>query len=156
MAYDQIRINGAALGWGSIVTEIDDDLYEGYTDISFTDKLTVEKLFGQNRGQRPLGRTRGKYDVDDTKVTMYAASARKLRQKLASKSESGKSYGTEEFTISVQGTEKDSDQVIDVMLVGCRVVGVGDSWSEGEGALKEEMTISVMSIIRDGLALYEE
>jgi hypothetical protein len=156
MAYDQIRINGALLGWGSIVTEIDDDPYQGYTDISFADKLTVEKVFGQSRAQKPLGRTKGKYDVDDAKVTMLAASARSLRQKLASKSDSGTAYGSVEFTISVQGVEKATDQVIDVLLVGCRVVGVGDTWAEGEGVLKEEMTISVMSILRDGLSLYEE
>ena len=156
MAYDQIRINGALLGWGSIVTEIDDQPYEGYTDLNFADKLTVEKIFGQNKAQKPLGRTKGKYDVDDVKVTMLQGSARKLRQALAAKSDTGKSYGSVVFEISVVGIEKDTDQRIDVQLSGCRIVGVGNSWSEGEGALKEEMTLSVMSISRDGLTLYEE
>ena len=153
---DQITVNGALLSWGSLKLDIADEPLVGIDNITYGDKLEVTEYYGMNKSQSAMGRSRGKYSTDETKITGAASTIEYLLKAVAAQSADGKSYGEPLFDLSLMGAEKDSSQTIDVQLEDCKILGVSATYGEGADVLKQELTIKPLRIRRSGLTLYSE
>jgi hypothetical protein len=151
---DEIRVNGNAHSWGSIVAKIDGDRYHGFTAIKYGDKRERSKLYGMGKHHAPRGRSRGKYTVDVVGLTGPKATVQALRDALAAKSTSGTSYGDVEFDIVVQFVEGQTP--ITVEIEGCVFVGDASNHEEGPDSLMDEIELDPMRIRRNGKVLFDE
>jgi len=152
---DGIRVNGNQLSWGSIVLKLRGEDYYGFTAISYADKVERVKAYGMGRHHAPRGRSRGKYTLENVKLTGWKSSAQIFREALAQASNSGTSYGNVEFLISVLYSEPDEPNVA-VEIGGCVYVATTSSEEESADPLKEEIEIDPMYIRRNGLVLFED
>jgi hypothetical protein len=152
---DLIRVNGNQLSWGSIVLKLDQDVFTGFTGISFADKRERVKAYGMGRHHAPRGRSRGKYTVEAVKLTGWKKSIALFRKQLAARSPDSKSYGDVEFQIVVQYTEPGDDTELTVSIERCVWTGNSSSDEESPDPLKEEIEIDAMLIRRDGLVLFD-
>lgn len=151
---DQIRVNGNQLSWGSIVLKLDQDVFTGFTSISFADKRERVKAYGQGRHHAPRGRSRGKYTIEPVKLTGWKGSVQIFRKQLAARSADGKSYGDVEFQVIVQYVEAD-ETPLTVAIERCVWAGNSSSDEESADPLKEEIEIDAMLIRRNGLVLFD-
>jgi hypothetical protein len=151
---DEIRVNGNAHSWGSILLKIDGDVFSGFTSIEFGDKRTRTKGYGMGRHQAPSRRSRGKYEVDPVKLEGFKGSLILVRAALAAKGPDGITYGDTEFQIVVQYVEA-SDQPITVELDGCVYTATTSSDKEGADLLMETVELDCMKIYRNGLTLFD-
>lgn len=151
---DSVRVNGNEYSWGSIIVKIDGEVFYGFTEISFGHKRTRSKVYGMGRHHAPRGRTRGKYEVDPVKLKGPLRTWKALREKLASMSESGTSYGDVPFQIVVQYLE--GDEEVTYEFEDNVIAGETNSHSEGPDALEEEVELDTMGIRKNGLTLWEE
>jgi len=154
MAGDPVLINGNAYSWGSIKAKVDGVDYVGFFEISYGDKLEVAKLYGMGSAHAPRGRSRGKYTTDEVKLKGSKSSVQILKQALAARSKSGKSFGNTEFTLTVSYVEGDETPITDV-LERCRVVGHSRSHTESPDPLSDELVIDCFGIKTNGQTLYE-
>lgn len=154
MAGDQILINGNQLSWGSIVLKVDGDRYYGFNSLSYGDKRERVKAYGMGPAHKARGRTRGKYTTDPVKLGGAKSSFQLLRAGLAAKSANGKSYGDVEFEIVAQYVETD-ETPITVEINGCLWTANVTSEEESPDPLKEEIEIDCMTILRNGLTLFD-
>lgn len=153
---DKVRINGNVYSWGSIVIKILGERYTGFQSISYADKRTRKKVMGGGKHQAPRGKTRGKYEAEDSKLKGPIESMQALREALAKASPDAASYGDIEFEVDVQFVEETSNQTPHlVQLIGCHIAGFSSSNDEGEDEMAEECTISVTKILRDGLPMFD-
>lgn len=154
---DQIRVNGNAFSWGSIVLKLDGERFYGFTGITYADKRERVKGGSLGRHQAPTRRSRGKYTTDPVKLTGWKSSIQAFRLGLALRSGNRLSYGDVEFETLVQYVEsQDSSELpMDVQITRC--VWAGNSATDEESAdpLKEEIEIDPMLIIRNGLTLFD-
>lgn len=151
---DQIRVNGNQLSWGSIVLKLDQELFTGFTGISFADKRERVKAYGQGRHHAPRGRSRGKYTIEPVKLTGWKSSVQIFRTQLAARSLDGKSYGDVEFQVIVQYVEAD-ETPLTVAIERCVWAGNSSSDEENPDPLKEEIELDAMLIRRNGLVLFD-
>lgn len=151
---DQIRVNGNQLSWGSIILKLDQDIFTGFTAISFADKRERVKAYGQGRHHAPRGRSRGKYTIEPVKLTGWKASVQIFRTQLAARSVDGKSYGDVEFQIIAQYVETD-ELPLTVAIERCVWAGNSSSDEENPDPLKEEIELDAMLIRRNGLVLFD-
>jgi hypothetical protein len=151
---DQIRVNGNICDWGSITLRIDDEVFTGFTSISYADKRERAKAYGLGKHHAPRARTRGKYSVEAVKLAGPKSTMHALRRKLASKSPDGNSYGDYEFHINTQYIEPGEPEMY-VDIERCVYVGTSSSEEESPDFLKEEIEIDAMSIRRNGMTLFD-
>lgn len=158
-----VSINGTEYSWASITIEIAGEEFNAFTAIDYGDKLTITKSYGAGSAYRPRGRTRGKYEPDPVKLTGFKPELQALRQKLASQSASGLSYGSVEFNIVVQfiepaqaGDPASVDQAHTVVLERCKWTTDASSHSESPDPLQDTIELDTMGVKRGGLTLYEE
>ncbi len=151
---DSIRVNGNQLSWGSIRLILDNQPYSGFTGISYGDKRERVKAYGMGRHHAPRGRSSGKYSTESVKLTGWRSSVAIFRSALAARATDQKSYGSVEFMITVLYSEP-SEPNIDVQILGCVWIGGTASDEESPDPLKEEVEIDCMSILRNGLTLFD-
>lgn len=151
---DQVRINRNIVSWGSITLRIDDEIFTGFTSVSFGDKRERTKVYGMGKHHAPRARTRGKYTIEPVKLKGPKSTIQALRDKLASLSPDGNSYGDYEFHINVQYIEAD-DRSMYVDIERCVYVGTSSSEEESPDALQEEIEIDAMSIRRNGQTQFD-
>ena len=151
---DQVRINGSALSWGSIVLKLDGERFHGFTSISFADKRERVMGYGIGRHHAPTRRSRGKYSTEPVKLVGWKSSIQALRAGLAARASDGVSYGNVEFEINVQYVEA-GETPMNVVIERCVIVGNTSTDEENPDPLKEEMEISCMLIRRNGLVLFD-
>lgn len=149
---DAIRINGAQVSWGSIKVKVDGETFTGFTSLSYGDSLETTVAHGMGKHQAPRGRSRGKYTTDPVKLGGPPSTMHALRQKLASKSSDGQSYGQTEFLITAQYVE-DDEPPMTTEIERCRYVKNVNNREEGADVLKDEIECSAMMIRRNGLTL---
>jgi len=149
---DPILVNGTQHSWGSIRFRADDEIYYGFTSISYGDSRERVKGYGMGRSQAPRARSLGKYAPDVVKVAGWKGSVQALLEALAAKSADGLSYGDVSFEIVVQFVEAGDLSVV-VEIFDCVVTKVNDTHEEGADPLKTELEIDCMSILRNGLSL---
>jgi hypothetical protein len=151
---DAIRVNGNQLSWGSIRLILDTQPFFGFTAISYADKRERVKAYGLGRHHAPRGRSSGKYSTETVKLTGWRSSIAQFREALALRAPDQISYGNVEFMISVMYSEP-TEPNIEVQILGCVWVGNTASDEESPDPLKEDIEIDCMSILRNGLALYD-
>lgn len=152
---DTPRVNNNQYGWGSLETEVAGQRLFGYTEISFKDTRNRSYTYGQNRSQKPRGRTSGKYDPGQVTLTGYASSISAFLKALANLSGTS-SFGNAPFEIIINAVEDGEETPMTVLIEDCRVTSVGESWSEGEDALMQDLEIQPMCIRRNGLVLFDD
>lgn len=151
---DEIRINGIAHSWGDTKLKIDGERFSGVTSVSFGDSLEEGKGYGMGKAHRPRARSRGKYNVDDLAMKVYASTAQAIRDKL-SNAAGNDSYGMTIVPITLQYLAPD-DTPMTIEFEECRLIGDKDSAEEGPDVLMTELTWSTMAIRRNGKTLFEE
>ena len=151
---DPISVNGNQHSWGSITVKFRGAIFYGFTDISYADARERVKAYGMGRHHAPRGRSRGKYTVENVKITGWIGSIQQLRHELALAS-GGKGYGDIEFQVIVQYYEED-DLPVTVELDRCVWAKNSHSASEDADPRKEEFELDCMYIRRNGLALFDE
>ena len=151
---DTIQVNGNQYSWGSIILKVGDDRLYGFTGISFGDKRTRVKAHGSDKSGAPRGRSRGKYETDEGKLTGWKSSIQALRAALAAQAADGVSYGNTEFNITVQYIE-DDETPMTVELIRCTIAGDTTSDEEGPDPLKDEIGLDYMYVKRNGLTLFD-
>lgn len=150
---DSARINRNEYSWASITVKVEGEVFSGFTEITYGHKRTRSKTYGMGRSYAPRGRTSGKYEVDNTTLKGPHDTVMALRDFLASKSESGKSYGDVSFQIVVQYLEGDED--ITVELNDNVIVSESFSQSEGPDGLEVEIELDTMGILVNGMSLHD-
>lgn len=154
---DPIRVNGNLLSWGSIKVKADGQVWHGFTSITYADKRERVMGFGTGRHHGARGRSAGKYTTEDSKLGGSTSTVQLLRKHLATKSADGKGYGNSLFSVVIQYVEPGgSEEPLTVELEDCVIVGNSTSNEESADPLKEEITVSVMRIRRNGLILWDE
>jgi len=151
---DQIRINGNIVSWGSITLRVDDEIFTGFTSLSYSDKRERTKQYGMGKHHAPRARTRGKYTVEPVKLKGPKSTMHALRTKLASLSPDGNSYGDYEFHINTQYIE-DFEPEMYVDIERCVYVGTSSSEEENPDPLQEEIEIDAMAIRRNGMTQFD-
>jgi hypothetical protein len=151
---DVIRVNGNEMSWGSIKVKIGNELYTGFTEITFGDKRERVKGYGMGRHHAPRSRTRGKYVVDPVKLKGYKPSVQALRDALAAQSADGTSYGNTEAQIIVQAIEPD-ETPLHIEINRCVVVSDSSSHTESSDPLMDDLEMDAMSIRRNGKSLFD-
>lgn len=152
---DQIRINGNAHSWGSIILKIDGDRYHGFNSISYADKRERVMVYGMGRHHAPRGRTRGKYSCEPVKIGGPIGSAEAFRAMLGLRAVGGIAIGDVEFTITVQYIEIGTEIPITDVLNRCCLVGNSGSREENPDPLRDELEFSCFTILRNGRMLFD-
>lgn len=150
---DSLRINGLQHSWSSTKCKLDGEQYAGLTKISW--EHSIEEGMSRGQGAKPRGRTRGRYVPGAVSITMAKSSAQAFKAALAQKSKTGRSYGTVIFPITLQYLEPD-DTPITVEFRDCRILKSTTANEEGADASMEDLEISTMEIIENGLSLVED
>lgn len=151
---DSIRVNGVEYDYGSIILKIDGEVFHGFTELNYSHKRTHSKTYGMGRHRSPRGRTSGRYEADNTKLKGPLESWDAVRKYLASKSESGKSYGNIPFQIVAQYLE--GDREITDELEDNVITSEASSHSEGPDGLQEEVELDTFRIWKNGMCLWEQ
>lgn len=132
--------------------------YVGVTALDYADMIEDALVHGANRDGAPLGSTSGKYVPDVCKITMLADVFRKkfLPQHAALSLAVGgiATISAHRFPIIVNFREGLAPPDVDI-LSGCRVLGVSDTYAEGADVKLTEVTVRVLSITRNGIALFD-
>ncbi|MCB9584555.1 MAG: hypothetical protein H6718_04125 [Polyangiaceae bacterium] len=157
-------INGLEFSWSEISLTIGDTVYDGFTEISYSDKLEPAFQYGAGSAYRPRSQTKGKYSCENVKAKMTQDQAADLRAALSAQSASGVSYGTViipvitvQFVIAAQpGVPNSVDRAHLHELLNCRYISTADSYSEGPDGLLEDVEFTCFGIRRNGLTLYED
>jgi hypothetical protein len=149
---DKKRINGDVYSWGSIILKIEGDEFTGIFGIDYSQKRERSKQYGTGRAQKPRGRSKGKYSAEG-KITVPRGTMADLINFLADKSEDGVSYGDVVFQMTVQYVEADETPML-VELEDCVIAEESVSDEEGNEGLKDEITLDIMGIKKNGKTLY--
>lgn len=150
---DSVLINGAMHSWSSTSFKLGGEKYTGITSIGYGAKRTRTKAYGTTRSYGPVGRTSGKYEVDNLKIKAFAATARQIRAQLAALSEDGISYGNPEVPATLQFIE--GTDVITVEFERCTYASESSTADEKPDAITEDIEFDVMRVRRDGLVLFD-
>lgn len=151
-------IQGHSYSWGHIKLNMTSALgvpYEarGFTDLGWSESLSVEKGAGLGRNSAPTRRSLGSYEASDATLSGFESEVDSFLKYVAS--QGGGSYGGPEFTV-IASFANLNEGAHTVKLKRCRIIGVSASYSVGNTLLKQDLTLSVMSIERDGLTLHEQ
>src|SRR6478609_2010833 len=151
---DQIRVNGNICSWGSITLRVLDEVFTGFTGLTYADKRERTKVYGMGKHHAPRARTRGKYSIEPVKLKGPKSTMHALRVKLASLSPDGNSYGDTLFHINAQYIEEFEPEMY-VDIERCVYVGTSSSEEENPDPLMEEIEIDAMAIRRNGMTQFD-
>jgi hypothetical protein len=147
MALTPIQINGGlAYDHTSVrVGILDGELFKSHLkSINFNDDLTPS----ENSGTHPIPLATG---LGSYKATGSMTVVKEAWDDLLSRLPSG--FGALVFPINITYIPRGSFQPSTVDLVDCRITGVKDSSSQGQGTLEVELTLYVRYILRNGICL---
>lgn len=152
-----ISVNGASFSWGNIkmipIVSVGGAVFsgKGFTAISYSEDLDEVKgtVMGSNRA--PTKRSQGEYAAEAS-VTGYQADVEEYIAFLGSQGQGV--YSRVEFNIVVVFANP-RESVHEVTLHRCRVKGVSSVYAAGPDLLSQDLTLSVMSISRNGMTLHE-
>ena len=135
------QINGHRLSFSSIEATFNGTKILGFKSLSYDDGLEIGKIFGA--ASQKLGTTAGKNDPTGS-FEMYMEEGDLFLSTL------GDGYGKKQFSIIATFSEDPVSPPIRVDLVGCRIIKVSESHSEGTDALTYKFDIDIMQIARNG------
>lgn len=151
---DKIRVNQNIYSWGSISLKVADEDFHGFTMIKYGQKRTRTKIWGTGKHHAPRGRSRGKYETTDGGLKGPKSTIQALREKLASLSADGVSYGDVEFMVVANYVEAD-ESPITVELFQCVISTEDTSEEENPDPLQEEIGLDYMYVKKNGLTLFD-
>ncbi len=141
-------INGHRYDFSSIEANAGPLSFTNFQAVSYTDKLDP----GSQRGQssKKLGRTRGEYDADGS-VTLLKEDTQTLISQLALLGQGGYMEAVWDLNITYSGGLLDLLPQAD-MLIGCRIIEIGDDHSVGNDVLVNVISLDLMELTRGGLS----
>jgi hypothetical protein len=122
--------------------------------VTYSDKRERVKAYGQGKHYAPIGRTKGKYTVENPKLTFWKGGAERFRIMLADLAPDRKSYGDVEFEFSLQYIP-DGQPPMHVQFLRCVYAGTSATEDENPDPFKEEVELDIMGIIRNGRTLFD-
>jgi len=127
--------------------------FVGITAVDFEDKRERKLVHASRKDGTPIGLTNGKYLPGQVVVTMLRSSSQRLLELLTPLGFG--SYGDARFPFIAKYQEilAPVPPVI-VMVAGCRIAGVKETFAEGSDELLSVVTMDCLTITRNGLALY--
>lgn len=157
-------INGLEFSWSEISLTIGDTVLDGFTEISYSDKLEPVFTRGAGAAARPRAQTKGTYVCENIKAKMFQDEADALRAALAAQSASSTSYGmvlipviTVQFVLpALPGDPNSVDRAHLHELLNCRYISTADSYTQSADGLTEDVEFTCFGIRRNGLTLYED
>lgn len=154
---DAARINGNAFSWSSVTWKIGDSRIYGFKAINYKDARERSPVVGSARHHAPRGMTAGKYTVDPVTCTVEKETAQAIRDALAAKAGTSKSFGNVEFEIVVQyqETRDGAPKVITDELHRCTYRETASKAEESPDAIYEELAFNCLSITWGGKVLFD-
>jgi hypothetical protein len=154
---DLVRWNNNVISAKSCAFTLAGVPYVGIVALDYADKLDAELVHGNNKDGSPIGYTSGEYSVDGfTFQVLKDVWIAKMLPQLAALSAAmlaPGSYGGARFPWIAQYQE---GPLVGVdTLTGARVVGTKDTYAQGTGKLVVEVTCMAMTLMRNGLTLYD-
>jgi len=140
-------IDGIARSFNSITVRARGKEYTGITGIKYGQKISREKVYGTKR--YPLGRTKGKVEIDDATITFLELEYRALIEDL------GDGYADVPFEVVCQYDDDNGTTHTDV-LENCLLGGDDGGGEEGPSGLTREVMIDVLKLKRDGYYIVTE
>lgn len=152
----QTRLNGSPYSAASCSWNIALAPYVGITALNYEDKRERKLVYASRKAGTPLGMTAGKYSVGAVSITMLRSSFDILSTGLTILGLG--SFGDAVFpivaTYSEPAAQLQGVAPIVVMIDGCRITGVKESFAEGFDELLTDVEIMAMSITRNGKRLW--
>lgn len=133
--------NDIVSSWVDLRLLVDSGEMVGFTSVSFGDKIEDELVYGNQR--EPIGRTRGKYMLDDGSISMYHNTLITLIDRF------GDGWGDKRFQI-VEQIDLGNGQFSTTVVEGCRLKGAPGGGEDGTSALTREVPFSYLRIKRNG------
>lgn len=136
-----VDLNTPQASWASIEVRSDgEDPIVGIVAVKYSDG--VEETIVHAGRRQPIGRTRGKYKVEEVSLTLLEWSARAIVSRAG--------WMDRIRTIVVQYGEEGAATHTDV-IEGVRFTGIDGGGEEGTDPLKREIKCSALKIKRDGV-----
>lgn len=136
--------NGTEFSWPSYTVKVNGEEITAVKGVSWDHEVEgVEHVYGT--GQKPRGRTRGRYKPGDSSITFYRSGW------LAFLATLNNGYTMTRFDI-VESYVEGSD-VFTTVLEDCRIIGGGGKAEEGTDASEVEVKITFMRAVENGKEL---
>src|SRR5262245_19893939 len=133
---DPVKVNGNVFEWGSIRVRIFGAEIVGLLEIGYSQKRNRQAVYGTGKHRAPIGKTRGKYVVENGKLVLFKHTAQAMREYLAQRAPDKKSYGDTNFNVIAEYIDYGMQSITEELL-DCNVVSESDAHSEGDDPLKE-------------------
>jgi hypothetical protein len=145
----KIRVNGTEYD-GSIILKI-----AGEEEISYSDKVTRTKTYGMTgRHRAPRGRTKGKYEPDDSTMKGSKKGMKEIRRKLTALGDGV--ITRPEFQVTVSFIDEDGDSTTDILHRAKVLSHKGGANANSPDPAVEDWSLDIMGIKWDGdSTLYE-
>lgn len=139
-----MNTNGNEFSWPSYKIKVAGEEITAIKGVSWDHEIEgADHVYGT--GQKPRGRTRGRYKPGDSSITFYLSG---WKQFLALQPNG---FGATRFDI-VESYVEGSD-VHTVVLEDCKILGGGGKSEEGTDPMEREVKFSFMRAIEDGKEL---
>lgn len=154
---DFLRWNGNVISAKSCAFTLGGVPYVGIVALDYEDQLDAELVHGANKDGAPIGYTSGEYSVSSFNFSVLKDVwlVRMLPQlaALSALALSPGSYGGGRFPFVAQYQE---GPLVGVdTLMGGRVVGTKDAYQQGTGKLIVEVKCMALTLMRNGLTLFD-
>lgn len=133
------EINGIVHGWSNLDVAINGITVEGISKISYSDKQTIENIYGA--GQAPIGRGYGKIECT-AKITLERGEVEAIR----TSSETGRLQDIAPFDIIVQFLPLNGQKLVTHRIRNCQFKDDGVELSEGDTSNFTEFELVVSNI----------
>lgn len=151
---DVLRVNDAIHSWNSCRFLIDVQPFTGLVEVNVKEKRDRKLVKGARRDGVPLGMTSGSYEVESMTGKFLTDQWDLITDYLSAKGLG--SYGDASFTFSIeQAEEADIEVPVMILLVnGCRVISVENSFAEGVEENVVSVEFKAMTAFGNGKVLF--
>lgn len=155
---DFVRLNNRVVSAKSLSINIATIPYGGIVAAKYSEKIDKEHVYDNDQAGGPVGQTAGKYMPEDASITMLkdVFTLKFLPQMgiLSAANLAPGSWGQAlPFPVVFSWVELPLPPCIDV-LSGCEITGAEDDYAEGINAAVVVISLKPMSLVRNGLTLY--
>jgi hypothetical protein len=156
-----VERNGRIVSWSDYIFKFGGERVTGVTKLSYAIKRTRTLAYGQSRSHRPIGKTSGKTEIENIKVTMHRHSwsgvngqSTGVRQWLQNQSDDGVSVGNpDNVQILVQLFNPSTESTIEFQ--GCALVSDSKSAEENPDPNFVELEFIFEGCVEDGSTIYD-
>lgn len=148
---DIIRVNDTIYSWNSCSFKLEGVPYVGVLGFDYEQTRERKVVYAARRDGTPLGKTSGKYAVPSMTIKVLKDTWDLMSTQLTALGLG--SYGDADFVWIAQMVELGSLPVT-VVCSGCSITGVKAAHEEGVDELVVELTVTCLSIVENGKALF--